>query len=270
MKKNIFFLLISLKAFSSTPTLDQLSQDDANNVSKEFAVNFLHTTVSGAATLGKIFGFEVGVLAGATTTPKIESISKTYDSSSSVSSLPTVGLMGAVSVPFGITAELNYIPTIGSSGVRFNNFSAGGKFTLTHFLPQSSFDLAGRFFFGSNDLSYSSTVNNSSTGNQDVNAKVTFGNTSFGYNFVLSKKILYIFEPYVGYGEVSTKTKIGVSGSSTVTIFTFSSSQSFESKNSGSMLYGGLNLNLFLLKLGFEYGNIMGVKRYTGKLSLYF
>jgi hypothetical protein len=130
--------------------------------------------------------------------------------------------------------------------------------------------MAIRGFYGTGELSYQTVVNNSSTGNVDVNTKATWKNKSYGYNVMISKKFLYIFEPYFAYGGISTNTDIGLAASSTVSIFNFSNASSYNSKNSGSELIYGMNINLFILKLGAEYAKIMGATRYAAKLSLYF
>jgi hypothetical protein len=270
MKFFIFFSLILKSVYaSSVPTLDQLSQSDVNAISKEFASNFTHTILAPASSLGKIWGLEFGLMAGATQTPEIDRVSKIYDSTSKISALPTAGFIGGVTIPFGISAELNMIPTVKTSSLSLRNMSYALKWELTSFAPLAPFNLALRVHGNNGELSYANVINNASTSNQDVLTTVAWKNKSTGYNIEISKKLLFI-EPYVGYGKVNSITDIGLSGSTSVSIFSFSSASAYQASNSGNHFFAGLNLNLFILKIGGEYAQIMGNKKVMGKLSFYF
>lgn len=255
------FLLFSSQAFSGI-TLNNLSQSDVNNVSKEFAADFTHTIVAPASTYGKIFGFEAGLVGGAAKTPNIQALVQKVDPSSNISSIPSAGLVGGVSIPLGLTAELNLVPKIKGSNVEFQNASGAIKFTPTSLIPNAPFDLALRVHGGSSKFSYNSVISG-------VNAQTSWKNKTTGYNIELSKKLLFI-EPYAGFGQVKATTDIGVTATTNVSIFTFTSANNYSASNSGSHIYGGLNLNLFLFKLGAEYSRIMGTTKYMGKLSFYF
>ncbi len=262
MKKYLaLFLLSSVKAYSAI-TLNNLTQDDVNNISKEFASNFTHTIVAPASSYGKIFGFEAGLVGGATKTPNIQKTAKKFDASSNVSVIPSGGVVAGVSIPLGITGELNLVPKITTSDVTFQNASVALKWTCTALIPDAPFDLAIRVHGGSSKLSYYSVINN-------INTQTSWKNKTTGYNVELSKKLLFI-EPYVGMGQVSATTDIGVNSSTNQSIFTFTTANKFSASNSGSHIYGGLNLNLFILKIGAEYSRIMGATKAMAKLSLYF
>lgn len=271
MKLIAILFLFSTHLFAAgAPTLDQLSQNDVNAISKEFATNFTHTILAPASSLGKIWGLELGLMGGATKTPEISRVSKLHSPSShDVNAIPTAGLIAGVTFPFGINAELNMIPPVHASDVSLQNVSYALKWEVSRFMPASPVDIAVRVHANSGELGYTSIINNASTGNQNVNAKATWKNTSSGYNLEISKKLLFI-EPFVGFGLVSTKTNIGVTGASNISIFTFSSAGSYQSKNSGSHFFAGLNLNLFIIKVGAEYDQIMGNKKMAAKLSFYF
>lgn len=272
MRFTIFsiLLLLSSNAFASgSLNLDQLSQNDVNAISKEFAANFAHTILAPASSLGKVFGFEVGVMGGATKTPEISRIAKIYSPSSSIDAIPTAGLIAGVTVPFGINAELNMIPTISSSNYSLKNTSYALKWEVSRLMSASPIDVAIRVHGNSGSFGYSSVINNSTTANQNVNAKTTWKNSSSGYNLEISKKLLFI-EPYIGFGRISSTTDIGITGSTNISIFTFSSASSYQAINSGSHFFVGSNFNLFIMKIGAEYGQIMGVKKIVTKLSFYF
>jgi hypothetical protein len=269
--KSLILLLVlstSFSAYASAPSLDNLSEIDAKEIGKEFGANFVHTTVSPASSLGSIIGFEVGLAAGATSTPKIEEISSSVDSSADISAIPHAGLIGALSVPGGFTLEVNMIPERDMSDVSFEHFSGALKWTITNAIPLP-FDLALRLHGSSSTLSYSDTINNSTTSNQDVDTTVSFGTSSLGANLSASVNAL-VFEPYAGIGFVKTETDIETSASTSVGIFNFSNDQKFTAENSGTHIFAGANINLFVLKLGFEYGKVMDLTRMTFKLSAYF
>jgi len=272
MKKFSIFLtlfLLNFNSFAESFTLDSLSQSEVDEISKEFAANFSHTTVAPASTLGQIFGFEIGLLGGMTTSTTIDKVAKEFDASSGMDKIPHVGIMGAVSLPLGFTVEANFIPKITTDANSLYNVSGAVKWTATSLIPAATFDLALRVHSGLSEFSYSSVINNTSTGNQNVNTKASWKNSSFGFNVEFSKKLLFI-EPYIGYGRVNTTTDIGLTANTTVSIFTFSSANSYSASNSGSHIYYGLNLNLFILKIGGEYSKVMGVEKYTGKATIYF
>lgn len=260
-------LLIGSSTLASSPSLDLLTQQQADSVSKEFSANFIHTAVAPASGLGEIFGLEVGLVAGITESPEIDKLSKSFDSSSSVDKLPHAGILGSVTIPFGLTAEVTLIPEVGGD-VKFEHTSYALKWTFSQML-KLPFDLAARIHGSSSTLSYKDVINNSSTSNTDVNTTVTYDTSSFGYNLSISKKLLFV-EPYFGVGRVSTDTEIKTNATTNVSIFSFSAANSYKSSNSGFHMFAGLNLNLFLLKIGAEYSKVMSVSRYTGKLSFYF
>lgn len=264
----LFSLVLSHSLFAAAPSLDNLSEVEADQIAKEFSANFVHTTVSPASSLGDIFGVEVGIVAGATESPTIEKISKEVDSTADVGALPHAGIIAGLSVPGGFTAEVNLIPERTTSGLTFEHTSFALKWTITNSIPLP-FDLALRLHGSSSTLSYADTINNDSTSNTDVDTNISFETSSYGANLSASVNAL-ILEPYAGVGIVKTETDIKTSASTSVDIFTFSDAESYNSENDGTHYFMGANVNLFLLKLGFEYGKVMDLTRMTFKLSAYF
>lgn len=265
----ICFLLVNSSVFAAAPELYNLSATDVNAIAKEFSADFVHTIVAPASSYGKVFGFEVGLLAGVTKTPNIDRISKSFNSTSTLAQIPTAGLIAGLSGPLGIGAELSMVPKITASGVGFKNTSMALKWTFTDIIAGAPVDIAIRVHGNFSELSYASVVNNASTGNYPVSTSVGWKNSSTGYNFEVSKKLLFI-EPYAGFGAVSTRTEIGVTAATTVQIFTFSDATNYTAKNSGNQYYAGVNLNLFLLKIGAEYAKIMDVTKIAAKTTFYF
>ena len=173
-----------------------------------------------------------------------------------------------MSVPFGLTAELNFIPETEISDIEFKHTSFALKWTFTNQIPLP-FDMALRVHGSSTQFSYSDTINNSSTANRNVDTNIAYETSSFGFNISGSINAL-VFEPYAGIGYVSTETDIGLSAATSVSIFDFTEAGNYTAENSGAHIFLGANVNLFLMKIGFEGSSIMGVNRYTFKLSAYF
>ena len=267
-----FSLFFCETLLAAAPSIDNIDQGDLDKVVKEFSANFAHAPVSPPSSLGKIFGFELGAVAGATSTPEFQRLVKEVDPDTNIPYIPHAGIFAALSVPFGITLEANLIPKTTVSDVSIDNVGLGLKWTMTNvFWTASPFDLALRAHYSSSQLSFKQTVQNASTSNQPVDAVVTYDSNSYGVNLSAGARLIFI-EPYAGLGFIKGKGDLSVSGSSFVSIFntTFSSSQSASSDATSAHLFAGLQFDLLLFHLGFEYGNAFGVNRYSAKLSLAF
>lgn len=248
--------------------LDNLNQSDVNKISKEFSANFVHTTVTGASS-SKIFGFQLGIVGRQTSSPEIAKQVKAQSSSTNISHIYDAGIMALVQVPFGITAELTTLPSKDLGNLSFKRTSMAVKWTMTDGLLVLPFNLAIRGHYSTANLSFTDTINNSSTGNTDVNSTIGINTKSYGLNVTASMS-LFVIEPYAGLGFVSSNTDVFVNASGGTTIFNFSSAQSASSTNSGLHYFAGAEVNLLLAKLGLEYSNVYGVDRLTAKLAVGF
>ena len=261
MKKLFLFLLLSsFSTFANTPSLENLDQADVDAVTEELAANFVHTAVQPAGTLGSIFGFEVGLIAGVTETPEMERIVKETDPTTTVDMIPHAGILGVLTIPFGITGELTFIPERTISDVTIENTTFALKWTATDSVLSLPFDLAVRAHYSSNTFSYKDTISS-------VDTTVAFDTTSIGANVTAGIDLL-IFEPYVGLGYVSSDSDVTLTGN--VSIFNFTTSSSASASHSGAHFFAGTNINLLFLNIGAEYANIYGNSRYTAKLSVGF
>lgn len=260
---SFFLIFITLfKAKADSPQFNSLSQDEANKIAKEFSANFIHTSVAPASSLGSIFGFEVGVIGGATSTPEIEKTVKRANSNTDISIIPHAALLGRVSVPYGVTFELGLLTEITVSGVSVENTSYAIQYTpdFLAFLPVA---VAAKIHGSSSKLSFSQTIGS------DANGKVTVDSMSYGIDFMASANLL-IFEPYGGIGYVKTDTDIKTTATGGGSIFGFSSTDNYNSKHDGLHIFAGTELNLLFFNIGLEYANSFGVSKYTGKLSFSF
>ena len=246
---------------AQTLEFDNISQEDLENIMDEVSANFHHTSVSGANTLGSIFGFELGLIGGITKTPKIDALVKEQDPDESAEQVPHGTLLGVLTVPLGITAELGIVPEVGSGDFKFSRQSLGVKWTITEvLLTDLPVSLAIKGHYTKAELEFEQPVNG-----QDTKVKVEDSVT--GFLFLVSKNFA-IVEPYAGIGYLMSDGDIDVSGTST--IFNFTTSQQASAKNSTTQFLVGAELKLLVFKMGAEYSRQFDTDRYSLKLAVYF
>ena len=254
-----FFLAAALlvPGFSkaAAPAFTSLSEQDFEDVSKEFSGNFMHHSVQGAGTLGSVFGFEFGLIGGQQASPKISDIA-VRSGGSSVPNLYHAGLLGVISVPLGITAEVVLLPKTSASDASFQTTSLALKYTMNPVL----FNLAVRGFYSSSAFSFTQGVGNTVTV-EDTN-KVT------GLQLLISPK-LPIVEPYAGIGYASATNSLTATGGS-IFLPGYTTSQSMEKTPTSTQILLGVTANLLFFHLGAEYSNAFGTSAYTGKLAFGF
>lgn len=263
MKKilNTFFILVISHTYADF-SLDDLNKADLDNLSKEYSANFMHTSVSGASSLGEIFGFEIGLVGGVTDSPKLNELIKETDPSEDNEQLPHAGILGMVSVPFGITGELSFIPSQSSDNFEFQTTSLALKWNFSEYLPIPLIDIAARMHYSTSEFKYTDRVDS-------VDTTVTLDQSVFGAHLVASASLVLV-EPYAGIGFARGSTDLGTSGNVTIFDTTFTSSTSQSTSVTSAHLFAGVQLNLLFVKLGGEYSRAFGTNRYTGKLSFYF
>lgn len=253
--KRIGVLAIAL--FASTafadPQLANLTDSQFEDISKEMSANFAHSTVLGASNLGDVFGFQVGLVAGMTSAPKMKDI--VSSSGGSMDSLANAGIMAAVSVPFGFTFEAVSLPKMSSNGSSIGTLSLGVKYKMNDLIPVLPVNLALRVTQTSSDFKFDQA------GMGSVENKNTI--TGFG---ILVSPMLPVVEPYAGISMLSASNKLGTSTSS---VFADSSPEKTK-KLSGTQILAGVDVNLLFFKTGLEYSNAFGASKYTFKLAFGF
>ncbi len=242
--------------------LQSIDSNDFGKIIEELSANFNHTSVSGAGTLGRIFGFEVGVVGGVTKTPELQKLARETDSSASADQLPHGEFLGVLTVPLGITAEVGLIPKVGSDDFKFNTFSVAGKFTPTEIFLDLPLDLAIKAHVTKTNLEFKQTIST-------VPTTFEYENTIMGLTLFASKNFV-LLEPYVGLGYLKAKGELSATGSTTVFDSTYTSGTSASESKSSTAFYLGSELKLLFFKLGLEYGHLFGTSSYTGKLSFFF
>ncbi|MDX9732390.1 MAG: hypothetical protein RBT63_11515 [Bdellovibrionales bacterium] len=256
---------------ASGPAFDGLNKDKFDKVIRELSGNSSYHSVTGAGSLGDVFGFEIGLVGGLTSTPEINSISKSVDASADVGRLPHASILAAVSVPFGITGEVLLFPSVEIGDVKYQQFGGAIKWTANDVLPVLPFNLAVRAFVTQNELSFKQKLQNVSTGGISTDVTVTQDNSQFGLQLLASPSLPFV-EPYIGIGTVNATGKLKVSGHPTGTIFdpTLTTSQSAESSPSSFQFLAGVNASLVGFKFGLEYSRVFETDSFNFKLGFGF
>lgn len=253
------FLLSNWAVAQSLP-LQNLTQDDFDKVVGEFTANSMHSSISGASSLGKIFGFEFALAGGATNTPEIHKIIQRSDATAKADRLPHASLLAAVSAPMGFTLEASFVPKVGNDSFKYGITNLALKWTMTDTVFDWPFAAALKGIYSSNAIEISESISS-------VPTTLKYKGKAYGLVGLISKD-LYLVEPYLGLGLLKSNGSMDVSGSSSV--FSFTSSQSASSSGSSSLVMAGLELKLLIFKLGVEYARAFGTSAINGKLAFYF
>lgn len=257
-------LFLSFQGRAQDLTFDNISESDLKDIVSDFSGVFAHTSGAGAGSLGSIFGFELGILAAGTQVDRIEKIVKREDpGADDLPMIPSGGLLGRVTVPFGLTIEALLVPEIGDDDFKFQNTSVALLWTATDgllsFLP---FSLGTKIHYTQTDLKFQTP---DPVTNTDVGAK--FSNTIMGIQVLASQNLLFA-EPYVGVGYLQADGDLSISGNNT--FYNFTTSTSASKSVSGPQFILGSEFKFLILKLGFEYAHAFDISRYAGKFTLYF
>lgn len=253
-------LFISPLLFAQDIQFPTLTKQELERSSKEFLTNFTHTSVSGASSLGSIWGFEVGILGGLTDAPETGKLIKKADSSSDIDTLPHAGLLGRVTIPFGLTFEASLIPKIKMDEAKFSQLGLAAQWNFFSF---PFIDLAAKAHYSKGSLKFDQKIDNDSDGHVD------YDHDTFGIMAMASANA-FIIEPYAGLGFVRGESTMDFTASSGNDLFDFTSERSASVKETSSHIVVGAEASLLILNFGLEYSRMFNTHRYTGKLSLSF
>lgn len=264
--------LLAPGAVAASPALYSISSGQFDQVVRDFSADSAYTSVSPASSLGSIFGFELGLIAGVSNSPNLNSIAQQANSGASASLLPNAALFGALTIPFGLTLEALYFPAVSISGVTYQQLGGAVKWTFTDGIVVLPFSMAVRGFFTTTETSFSQTVSNSFTAGLPVTTSVDLTDALYGLQLLASKDLLFA-EPYVGIGYMRANATATTSGGNPLApVFSpaFTTASSATSTLASSEFLLGLNFKLALVRLGAEYARLYDTDRYSLKLSLAF
>ena len=252
---------MALSAFADQ-SFKAVSSSDLDTLTKEFSSNFSHPSVMGAATLGKIFGLELALVAGQNPSPGLDKIVKASDPTQSLPNLYHAGLLLAVSVPLGFTGEVVYTPKVGSNGLELKGQSMALKYTLNESLIVIPFNLAFRYFISNYTVSFPQAT---ATATGTVENK----NNVSGLQILVSPSLPMV-EPYAGIGFLQAKDTLSFNGTGTIFGVSYPGSSSQDATASTTQFLLGVNAHLLLFSLGLEYASAFDSSRYTAKLGFVF
>lgn len=256
----LFAFLVSPLVSAQDFQFPTLTKQELEKSSKEFLTNFTHTSVSGASSLGSIWGFEVGILGGITDAPETGKLIRKADPDSDIDSLPHAGLLGRVTVPFGLTFEASLIPKIKMDDAEFSQMSLAAQWNFFSF---PFIDLAAKAHYSKGSLEFNQTIDS------DADGQVNYDHNTFGIMAMASANAL-IVEPYAGLGFVTGDSEMDFTASSGNDLFDFTSERSASVEETSSHIVLGAEVSLLILNFGLEYSRMFDTSRYTGKLSLSF
>lgn len=253
-------LLVFLFPFTVSagdPAFDNINDSDMTEITKGMGANFLHNSIMGASEMGTLFGFQVGLVAAQTSVPKINDIAK-RNAGAELPNLYNAGIMGAIGIPFGLSAEGVFVPSTKIDGLKIQTTSLAVKWNINDVVPILPINVALRGFYSLADFSFEQTT--------PVNTTVKNETTVSGLQLLVSP-MFPLLEPYAGIGIVSADNELSGTG-----IFDagYTVGASASKKETGTQLLLGVNANLVLFKLGAEYSRVFSNDRIGIKVAFGF
>lgn len=255
-----FLLTLSLKSFAS-PEFTNVTEAEFEDISKEMSANFTHNSMLGASKMGEIFGFQFGLTAGQTSTPKTNAIAK-RNAGAELPNLYNLGLIAAVGIPFGISAELVVFPEMTISEAKLSTTSLAIKYNINDVIPILPINLAVRGVYSTSKFSFEQEISS-------IPASVSNKNSVSGLQLLISP-MLPLVEPYLGVGFLNGSNDLSVTGTGTIFDNTFTSTQSASKSVTTTQILAGVDVNLIFMKLGAEYSQAFGTDRFGIKLAFGF
>lgn len=277
--------LFSFKSVRADFSLDNLNTNDTLGIQRELSANILHTSVDSARNIYSSEPdtdmFQAGLMAGMTNSPSLNSLVQEQDSSeTSFSQLLYLGALFTVDYKWGLSVEFTFLPNIGVGDIRFYNYAAAIEWTFSDFsllrqyikLPfDSSLKLHGQVAKLRGDLD----INNTSTGNQTVPARLTVQNVVYGASLQVSKNFFERFEPFASLGVLGSRGRYDVNSSQSSNVAIFENEKNepltaVDVQANSFVATAGAQLHYFNWRLGAEYTSAFSTYRVAAKLAAAF
>jgi hypothetical protein len=254
MKKLLLGLSMfcSISSFAGAPNLTNIDETELQGILSDFSSNMVHSTATGASSLGKILGFEFGVVASSIEAPKIKAVDSSTDK------LANASVYANISIPIGIGAEALLTPVdVGGLEYKYQSVAFYWSFGSLMGLP---FDMKLKAAKTSAELSYTDS-------NSAPNTQVRYEHDGTNLTFSVSKSFLVI-EPYLGVGRASGDNKL----TADATLFSGSAQTIAQAgvEKSDTYFFAGVDLNLLLVRIGAEYSNPFDNKKMALRLAFGF
>lgn len=261
---NLFLILACLSNsnfVSANLSLNDLNESQLKGFVEDFGANFSHRSVTGASSLGNVFGFEAALVGGTTSSPRTNDLSK-QAGGGDLNSLITGALLLGVSVPFGFTFEGMLFPSLTVSGVRLSGNSLGLRWTTNDVLPILPFNLAFRYNISQASLGFSQSIPGA---DGNISAKTSV--QEFG---IYASPNLPVIEPYAGIGLINMNGDVTFTGSGTIFNTSYTTSKSASVSTSSLKYVLGVSFYLPFFTAGVEYVSLLGTSGFGGKLGISF
>ncbi len=243
-------------------------QEDADAVYKDLTSAFAPTAVSGASSLGKIFGVELGLVISASRAPNTERVVQSYGSDFEIPAIPTAGISGIFTLPYGIGIEGSFVPKVDISDYgSFESLNIGARWTITDMFPMGFFKIAVRGSYLSSKASLTQEEDTGTPGigivteTADFAVDITEMGAVIGFN-------LKVVEPYIGFSNLSSDGTIQAQGTSSggASIPNIDEASSI----SGTRAYAGVLFKLPVMRLGAEVATFEDIERASIKIAFKF
>ncbi len=257
MKRALGLLLLFLISYSANAIQFQdLTAVETKEIMWDFNAHLLPTTVTPASSLGKYFGAELGVIAGASDSPEIDKIAD-----DSAPQIPHASLFAAVHLPFGLGVEYSILP-IDVDDLQYKYYATGIKWTFTDLWEKFPLDIRLRGQYAKGTISIAQKIGS-------VPIDVDYVYKALAANITLSKKLLFL-EPYIGGGYIKSSNDLKSSGTLSIFDSNVELSQREGIELSSFYYFLGAQLNLFVTHIGLEFAYLNGRQKVSAKLSLAF
>lgn len=248
--------LLTTTAFAQDIQFDDLSKDDVENVSREFAGNFAHTGVSAPETNG-MWGVEFGLVAGQAKTPDLKDvIDASGGDGSQFDTIYHAGAQARVHL-WQAFAEVVILPERDIEEVSVSNNSI-----------EIGWNLGGTFHWPVDVAIAASRTNSEINFKQEISGvdnKINLETQTTMYWIGVSKTF-WLVTPYVKFGKANAEADL----KSDSNILTYSASTKESVDVDGGYYALGANLELGFIKFGAEVSKVMDVSRASGKISFDF
>ncbi|MCS6837833.1 MAG: hypothetical protein NZ480_03205 [Bdellovibrionaceae bacterium] len=239
-----------------------IGEAELRDITQDLAANFSHRSITGAKSLGSVFGFEANLVGGMTTSSRIDKISKN-SGAGGLANLYTAGLLLGVSVPFGFTFEGLLLPSLSSSQFNFGGYSVGVRWLMNDLVPVLPINLSLRYNWSSTRFGFNQNLGGGLTGEIKSDTSVQ------EIGLYLSPN-LPLVEPYLGVATVSSRGSLEFTGTGNIFNTSFSVSNSASTTVSSTKTVIGLSLLMPFFSFGVEYVTLFGTSGYGLKLGVSF
>jgi hypothetical protein len=274
-----FLALVSLLAISTqntyaNPQLTNLDLSQTELILKNLGAALVYRNAEAPVPYTSLLGFGVhlGLAVNATSSKDIkDTVEKVSSGSVNTSQfppvIPTGSIIIGVSAPFGLGADVGFIPNINAGSASLSNIGATLRWTFSE-LPViqalNLFDMAVRVGGTTSKFSFEQEVN------PGVKDKVTYKTSVLTGQIVAAKSLGGILIPYLGLGIAKQTASLGNTVNGQLFNTSVTQTDSFSKQYSSFWLNAGFEVKLAILSLGFEFNRMFDTNSGSFRLGFKF